>query len=128
MVYSSSPTSSSDSTLHLITHPVDSTRDSPSLQQSSGNTTLDSEDTSSAADPLLGSHELNAMGKGSDDGLEAEEIEHLDVAPIHHSAAVWETRETYGPAGKFRKSNIEFNENAGREHRKKEWLLRVGPP
>lgn len=67
---------------------------------------LDSDDPSSAADPLLGARdscELDGMGKTKDDTSIAsgEEIEHVEVAPIHHGAAVWESRETYGPAGMF---------------------------
>lgn len=94
---SSSPVPSRESS--PSTTPVDTPESSPAA--------LDSDEPSSAADPLLGgscdgdSCELAHMGKGKDDTSlgSADEVEHLEVAPIHHGAAVWESRDTYGPTG-----------------------------
>ncbi|KAL9092423.1 MAG: hypothetical protein Q9159_000931 [Coniocarpon cinnabarinum] len=100
-----------------MNHPRDLTSDSASSLPSTGLNTpdtstshLDADDQpSSAADPLLPAGasgpeatELNDMGKTRDDtSIHSAENgdEHLEIAPIRHGGAVWETRETYGPPG-----------------------------
>ena len=88
-------------------HPSSDLASTHTLQSST--TGLDSEEASSATDPLLGpcaatqSCELDEMGKTKDDTSidSTDHTYHVDVAPIHHGAAVWETRDTYGPAGEW---------------------------
>ena len=72
--------------------------------QTSRGGALDSAPPSSAADPLLGARdscELDSMGKTKDDTsiVSGDEFDQAELAPIHHGDAVWESRDTYGPAG-----------------------------
>lgn len=39
-------------------------------------------------------------GKTSD-AVATDKTAQLELAPVHDNRAVWETRETYGPAGEF---------------------------
>ena len=84
---------------------------------------LDYEESSSAADPLLGgvhpARELGDMGKTKDDtsiGSAQEEIDHLEVAPIRHGGAVWESRQTYGPAGTGLLTSLSYLDSPEQNH------------